>query len=239
MKLLLVDDDYDLVELLTFALGRAGFDVLQAADSPTALALLRAEQPDLAVLDINLGAWNGFDLLKELRQRSGIPVIMLTGRDAEDDKVRGLELGADDYLTKPFGHRELLARIRAQLRRRGREAPAAAPAALAETTLEVGPLVLNVAEHACTKDGRPLNLSVTEFRLLQYLMQHAGAVVDTRTLMRQVWGFDDPSGKDMVRVTVHRLRRKLEADPAHPRLLHTVPGVGVMLKPAPAEAPEG
>ena len=227
MKLLLVDDDRDLVELLTFALGRAGFAVLAAHDSPAALALLEAEHPDIAVLDVNMGAWNGFDLLKELRKRSDIPAIMLTGLDAEDDKVRGLELGADDYLTKPFSHRELLARIRAQVRRLGREA---APPLPVDTVLRVGPLTLDAAEHTVRKDGQALSLTVTEFRLLHYLMAQAGAVAPTRAIMKHVWGYDDVAASDTVRVAVHRLRRKLEDDPAHPQLLHTVPGVGVMLK---------
>ena len=226
MKLLLVDDDRDLVELLTFALGRAGFAVLAAHDSPAALALLEAKHPDIAVLDVNLGAWNGFDLLTELRKRSDIPAIMLTGLGAVGDKVRGLELGADDYLTKPFSHRELLARIRAQLRRQGREA---APPQPAEAVLRAGPLTLNAAEHTVRKAGRALSLTVTEFRLLHYLMVHAGAVVPTRAIMKHVWGYDDVAASDTVRVTVHRLRRKLEDDPAHPQLLHTVPGVGFRL----------
>ena len=234
MKLLLVDDDRDLVELLTFALGRAGFAVLPAHDSPAALALLEAKHPDIAVLDVNLGAWNGFDLLTELRKRSDIPAIMLTGLGAVGDKVRGLELGADDYLTKPFSHRELLARIRAQLRRQGREA---APPQPAEAVLRAGPLTLNAAEHTVRKAGRALSLTVTEFRLLHYLMVHAGAVVPTRAIMKHVWGYDDPGGRDLVRVTVHRLRRKLEDDPAHPQLLHTVAGIGFRLGPPASTCP--
>jgi DNA-binding response OmpR family regulator len=235
-KLLLVDDDRDLVELLTFALGRAGIAVLPAGDPPTALALLEAERPDIAILDVPLGPASGLDLLRDLRRRSGIPVILLSALHAEDDRVRGLEAGADDYLPKPFSYRELLARIRAQLRR-ARQAAGPAPAApaasaeLPEAPIKVGPLVLNAAEHDATHAGRPLHLTATEFRVLQYLVQHAGSVAPTRALMRHVWGYDDPSGSDMVRVTVHRLRRKLEADPAAARLLHTVPGVGVLLKP--------
>ena len=231
MNILLVDDDRDLVDLLAFALRRAGFSVLPAYDSPTALKLVEAKQPQLAIFDVNLGSWSGFDLLKDLRRWSEIPVIMLTARDTEEDKVLGLELGADDYLTKPFSHRELIARIRAQFRRHGQESSAAQPA---PTMLRAGPITVNVAEHRATKGAQPLDLTVTEFRLLQYLMTNAGTVVPTRTILKQVWGYDDPSGTDVVRVTVHRLRRKLEEDRNSPRLLHTVAGVGIMLKPEPS-----
>ena len=234
-KVLLVDDDRDLVALITFAVTRAGFAVVSAYDAPAALNLLQKEHPDIAILDVDLGRSSGFDLLREVRRRSDLPVIMLTGMGAERDKLQGFELGADDYVTKPFSHHELLARIRARLK--SREQQEARPAPAAPTLLRVGPLTLNPAEHAATKDGRPLDLTVTEFRVLHHLMAHAGAVVRTRELMKEVWGFDDPSGNDTVRVAVYRLRRKLEDDPAHPRLLHTVAGVGVMLK-APAEAGE-
>ena len=234
-KVLLVDDDRDLVAMLTFAITRAGFAVVSAHDAPAALRLLEQEHPDVAVLDVDLGRSSGFDLLRDVRRKSDLPVIMLTGMAAERDKLQGFELGADDYVTKPFSHHELLARIRARLR--APAAPAAAPAAAAPALLRVGPLALNPAEHAATKDGQPLDLTVTEFRVLHHLMTHAGAVVRTRELMKEVWGFDDPSGNDTVRVAVYRLRRKLEDDPANPRLLHTVAGVGVMLK-APPETPE-
>ena len=231
MKVLVVDDDRDLVDVLTFAFRRAGLDALPAHDSPTALKILEREQPDIAVLDVNMGAWNGFDLLKDLRRRSRIPVIMLTARDAENDKVLGLDLGADDYLTKPFSHRELVARIRAHLRRRGEEWTPPTPA---ENLLEVGPIKINVAEHSATKDGRRLDLTVTEFRLLYFLMVNAATTVPTRAILKQVWGYDDPSGTNVVRVAAHRLRRKLEEDPTNPRLLLTIPGVGFMLKREPS-----
>ena len=234
MKLLIVEDDRDLVELLTFTLTRAGFEVLAAHDVPTALKLV-GEQPDLVVLDVNLGPWNGLDVLREIRPGNDVPVIMLTGRDKEEDKVQGLDLGADDYITKPFSHRELIARIRALLRRRRHEVLRPRPEP-ATTLLQAGPITLNTAEHKATKDGEPLDLTVTEFRLLQFLMASAGAVVPTSTVLKQIWGYDDPGGTDVVRVTVHRLRRKLEDDPSRPRLLHTIPGVGFMVKPEQGDA---
>jgi two-component system, OmpR family, response regulator VicR len=232
VKLLLVDDDFELTDLLTFAFGRGGFDVLQAHDSPTALQLLRTHTPDVAVIDVNLGATSGFDLLEALRRESAIPVVMLTARDAEEDKVLGLELGADDYVTKPFSHRELLARVRAQLRRHG-VGIAEGGAAPAEVT--VGPLTLFMREHRAELDGLPVHLSVTEFRLLSYLAQHAGSVVELKDLLEHVWGSADAGTGELVRVAMHRLRRKLGEDPSYPRLLHTVSGVGVMLKASAGE----
>jgi DNA-binding response OmpR family regulator len=227
MRILLVDDDRELIDLLAFALKRAGLEPIAAHDAAAAVRLFEEHQPDLVVLDINLGAASGLEVLKDLRRRSQLPVIMLTALDSEEDKVRGLEAGADDYLTKPFSHRELIARIRAQLRRGGQEWPVRqAP----QTRLQVGSITLDVAEHTVTKSGQPVSLTVTEFRLLHCLMTSAGIVVSTAALLKQVWGYHDPGGSDVVRVTVHRLRRKLEQDPARPKLLHTIPGVGVLLK---------
>jgi DNA-binding response OmpR family regulator len=236
MRILLVDDDRELIELLAFALKRAGLEPISAHDASSALRLFESAEPDLVVLDINLGASSGLDVLKDLRKISQLPIIMLTALDSEEDKVRGLELGADDYLTKPFSHRELIARIRAQLRRSGQEwQPARAKP---ETRLQVGSIVLDMAEHSVTKSGQPVALTVTEFRLLHCLMSNAGAVVPTSTLLKQVWGYADPGGSDVVRVTVHRLRRKLEEDASKPSLLHTIPGVGVLLKPDATAAAE-
>jgi two-component system, OmpR family, response regulator VicR len=236
MRILLVDDDRELIDLLAFALKRAGLEPISAHDAAGALRMFDERHPDLVVLDINLGISSGLEVLKELRRRTQLPVIMLTALDSEEDKVRGLEAGADDYLTKPFSHRELIARIRAQLRRSGQEWPARR---VPETRLEVGSIVLDLAEHSVTKSGQSVSLTVTEFRLLHCLMSNAGTVVSTSSLLKEVWGYNDPGGSDVVRVTVHRLRRKLELDPSRPNLLHTIPGVGVLLKsdvPAPSEA---
>jgi two-component system response regulator VicR len=229
MQILLVDDDRELIDLLAFALKRAGLDPLAAHDAQTAVRVFDDKHPDLAILDINLGGGSsGLEVLRALRRRSSqVPVIMLTALDSEEDKVRGLELGADDYLTKPFSHRELIARIRAQHRRSGQDwSVRRAP----EARLQVGPLVLDMAQHSVTKSGEAVSLTVTEFRLLHCLMTHAGSVVPTSALLKQVWGYEDPGGTDVVRVTVHRLRRKLEPDPRRPSLLQTIPGVGVLLK---------
>jgi DNA-binding response OmpR family regulator len=225
--ILLVDDDRELIDLLAFALRRAGLDPIAAHDGASAVRQFEERRPDLVVLDINLGTSSGLDVLKELRRRSAVPVIMLTALDSEEDKVRGLETGADDYLTKPFSHRELIARIRAQLRRSGQERPARQ---VPVTRLQVGSIALDLGDHSVTRAEQPVSLTVTEFRLLHCLMSNAGRVVSTNELLRQVWGYQDPGGSDVVRVTVHRLRRKLEQDPSRPSLLHTIPGVGVLLR---------
>jgi two-component system response regulator RegX3 len=227
MNVLVVEDDAELVALLSFMLAREGFTVVSATDLATALTLIEEAQPVLALIDINLGAWNGLDLLRALRRRGRLPVILLSGRSGEDDKVQGLELGADDYITKPFGHRELVARIRAVLRRAGHDDPTTAAAA---RELVCGPLRMSVREHTVTFEGSPIRLAVREFQLLHYLLSHAGVVVTTAELLRHVWGHSDLLGGDHVRVAIHRLRGKLDDDAAEPRLIHTIPGVGFMLR---------
>ena len=226
-KLLFVDDDPDILDLLAFLAGRTGLATLTARDTPTALALFDSERPDLAIVDVMLGAWSGFDLVAELRARSDVPIVLLTAKSSEDDRVRGLELGADDYLIKPFSHRELLARIRAHLRRGWNGSREVST----RIVLQAGPLTLNVAEHSAAKGGRSLDLTATEFRLLRFLMDNTSTVVPTAAVLKGVWGYSDSGARDVLRVTLYRLRRKLEDDPGSPRFLHTIPGVGVMLKP--------
>jgi two-component system, OmpR family, response regulator RegX3 len=230
-KILLVDDDADILDLLVYIVGRTGMTALPAQDPSAAIALFEKETPDLAIVDVTLGVFSGFDLVRDLRSRAGIPIILLTARTSEDDRVLGLEAGADDYVGKPFGHRELIARIRAHLRR----GPHLNGAVENRVILRAGPLTLDVAQHAADKEGRVLKLTATEFRLLRCLMDRASTVVPTAALLREVWGYNDPAAREVLRVTLYRLRRKLEDDPTTPRLLHTVPGVGVMLR---ATAPE-
>jgi DNA-binding response OmpR family regulator len=224
-KILVVDDDTDILALIVFLVGRTGVIALPARDATEAMTLLQSEQPDLAIVDVVLGTSSGLDLVAQLRARSDMPILMLSARGSDDDKVRGLEAGADDYLVKPFSHRELVARIAANLRR----VRAARERRQERVVLRVGPLTLNVAEHAADKEGRSLQLTATEFRLLHCLMDRASTVVPTKSLLREVWGYDDDSARDVLRVTLYRLRRKLEDDPRTPQLLRTVPGVGVML----------
>ena len=223
MHVLLIDDDRDLTAVLALALERAGFTVAVARDPATALALVAPREPRLVVIGTQLRAGNALDLIDQLRQRSPSTLVMLIGRGDEDARVAGLDHGADDYVSKPFSPRELVARIRAHLQHHDADMPAP------EAVLAVGPLTIDHAARTATLDGRPLSLTVTEFRLLHYLMTHAGRVVPFAVLLRQVWGYDDPSVTDVVRTTIYRLRRKLGDDPAHPRLLRSVPGVGFLL----------
>ena len=225
---LIVDDERDLLELLAFLVEQAGLVPLVAPEPVEALAIFEKEHPSVAVVDLNLKPWDGFELLRELRHRSAtMPILVLTARGSEDDKVRALDMGADDYVVKPFGHRELVARIRAHARRAEVEPGAASTA----TTLEVGSLRLDLTERTLLLEGDVLRLTGTEFRLLEYLMRHSDSVVPTAALAKHVWGYDDAPARDVVRVTVHRLRRKLKDDDSDRRLIHTVPGVGLKLRP--------
>jgi DNA-binding response OmpR family regulator len=233
-RILVVDDDHDLVDLLALSFRYRGMEPLTAHNAGTALHLFKEKHPDLVMLDIldNLGRPSGLDVLKSLRQHSQVPIILLTALDSEEDKVRGLRLGADDYLTKPFSHKELIERINAVMRRCG--STGVAPKAPV-TRLTVGPLMLDVADHSVTKSDQPLRLTPTEFRVLRLLMIEAGTVVSYSRLLSEVWGYQDPGEADIAiaRVAVHRLRQKLEDDPKHPTLLHTINSVGVLLKPGP------
>ena len=226
-EILLVDDERVLVDLLALIVQQAGLVPLVATEPTGAIELFEREDPLVAVIDLNLKPWDGFELLADLRRRSAsLPIIVLTARSSENDKVRALDMGADDYVVKPFGHRELLARIRAHARRAGGDRiKAPVPA------LEVGPFRLDPAERTLYLDGVPTRLTGTEFRLLQYLMSHSGAVVPTAAVAKHVWGFNDAPARDVVRVTVHRLRRKIGDDGERQRFIHTVPGVGLRLRP--------
>ncbi len=177
------------------------------------------EQPDLVLLDINLPKLSGLEVLRRIRAESKTPVIMLTVRAEDEDVVRGLDLGADDYIAKPFSPKTLLARIRAVLRR--------TTTAMPTGDLAVGPLRLDVdRQEILPSDGAPIHLTPLEFRLLQYLMIHAGQVVDSDSLIQHVWGNDESGDRMLLKQLVRRLRRKIESDPANPRYIETVPNVG-------------
>ncbi|HEY1291777.1 MAG TPA: response regulator transcription factor [Chloroflexota bacterium] len=225
MKILLVEDDHDLVELLSFALLRAGLWPLPAYTTEQAMDLLATEDLALVILDLHLDGELSLELLRKMRLASDVLIVALGESGAEDDKVRAFEMGADDYLAKPFGVKELLARIRACLRR--------GPSATELDTmvpLEVGSLRLNPREFSVSRDGQAISLTPTEFRLLHYLMRHAGRVVSSRALMQQLWRDDRPANTDPLRVAIHRLRRKL-GDTASPTgMLQSVAGIGIMLK---------
>jgi DNA-binding response OmpR family regulator len=222
-RVLIVDDDGQLLDLLAFLVRQAGFLPVTAMDPSEAVEAFQREAPSVAVIDLNLRPGDGFQLLADLRERSPkLPILVLTGRASEDDKVRALDMGADDYVVKPFTHRELVARIRAQARHAHDERASAA-----DSVLVVGAMRLDLKERLLLMDGQKLRLTGTEFRLLECLMRSSDMVVSTDALARYVWGYDDTPARDVVRVTVYRLRRKLGED--GPRLIETVPGVGLKL----------
>ncbi|MFJ5817025.1 response regulator transcription factor [Streptomyces sp. NPDC093108] len=221
---LVVDDDPTVAEVVTGYLTAAGYDVARAADGPAALEQYAARRPDLAVLDLMLPGMDGFEVCRRMRAHGPVPVIMLTARGDEDDRVLGLETGADDYVTKPFSPRELVLRVDSVLRRAG----AAARPAGRSAPLEGAGLVLDPAARRATWEGRVLALTLREFDLLAFFLRHPGRVFGREELMREVWGWDFG---DLSTVTVHvrRLRGKVEADPARPELIRTVWGVGYRL----------
>jgi DNA-binding response OmpR family regulator len=224
-RVLIVDDERDLVDLLAFLVEQAGFIPVRASDPEQALEALETADPSVAVVDLNLSAASGFDLITEIRRRNAkIPIIVLTARGSESDKVRALDLGADDYVIKPFAHRELIARIRAQARR-------AEPQIGNQTALVAGTFHLDLQQRTVHVDGgEPLRLTGTEFRLLECLMRNADSVVGTDVVARYVWGYNDPPAREAMRVTVYRLRRKLSDDGSRTRMIETIPGVGLRLR---------
>jgi len=221
MKVLIADDDRDLLTLIGFALTQAGYLVVKASDGPQALQVFEQEAPDLVVLDINMPGANGFQVCEAIRAKSRVPIMMLTVRGEEEDLVKALELGADDYLTKPFSPRTLLARIKALLRRAGMEASA---------PLSAGRVSLDVEEHTVRiGDAPPVRLTKLELRLLQVLLANAGHTVSSDRLLIQVWGHRGSGDRQLLKQLVHRLRQKIEEDPASPRLLQTAAGAGYKL----------
>ena len=218
--ILLIEDEDAISEPLAAALAREGFDTLVAGTAARGLELFAARTPDLVLLDVMLPDGDGRDLLRRIRETSRTPVVILTARGEEMDRVLGLELGADDYVTKPFSAAELAARIRAVLRR---SAEAAAPT---EAVLEAGDVRVDLDTHVATRAGEPLELTVKEFELLRVLLEHAGKVVKRDNLVHEVW---DPAwfgSTKTLEVHVSALRKKLGDDPAAPRYIHTVRGVG-------------
>jgi DNA-binding response OmpR family regulator len=227
MKILLVDDDPDLLAIIAFALQQAGFVVVTAADGAAAMDTFEQEEPDLAVLDINIPHFSGFELAEKIRQQSSIPIIMLTVRNEEEDVVRALGLGADDYLTKPFSPRILVARIRALLRRVGMESGDKAT---------LGSLTLHVDDLTLTGLGATsIKLTPLEMRFLQLLMARAGRTVPTDRILTHVWGNRADGNRQLLKQLVHRLRQKLEPNPGRPQFLRTVPNAGYLIDPAMAQ----
>lgn len=223
-RILVVDDEPSILELVRFALERDGFEVVTAADGETALHQFRARPADLVILDLMLPGKDGFEVFRELRKESQVPVIMLTARGGETDKVLGLEFGADDYMTKPFSPRELVARVKAVLRRVEPREPGD------NQVLRVGEITLDALRHRVTVGDREVQLAPREFELLRMLMANRGVVLNRDLLLEKVWGYDYAGDTRTVDVHVVRLRQKLEPDPAHPTYIETVRGVGYRMR---------
>ena len=225
-KILIVDDEAPIIDMLSYNLRRANYEVLIAWDGEQALDLARREQPELIVLDLMLPKLDGLDVCRALRRERDVPIIMLTARDEEIDRVVGLELGADDYVVKPFSVRELLARIKTVLRRTAARAQPADPAA---PLLHAGALRLDMARREVQLDGTPLELTALEFELLRLLMTRPGWVFSREQLLEQVWGYDYVEDVRVVDAVVKRLRAKLRAVASACDVIETVRGVGYRL----------
>jgi len=227
--ILVVDDEPQIVRLVRAYLEEAGFRVVTAYDGEEALAAVRRERPDLVVLDILMPKVDGLEFTRRVRRDRDVPIIMLTARAEETDRIVGLELGADDYVTKPFSPRELVARVRAVLRR-VQAGPKPPP------TLRVGPITLDRETHTVTVSDRPVDLTPTEFDLLATLMTTPGRVFTRAELLEAVQGVAFESYERTIDAHIKNLRRKIEPDPAHPRFILTVRGVGYRLNPEPEDA---
>ncbi|MBO8141521.1 MAG: response regulator transcription factor [Firmicutes bacterium] len=219
MKVLVVDDEPQISELIAYHLKREGLEAVTAADGTEALEKVAAERPDLVILDVMLPGLDGFSVCQRIRREHSVPIILLTAKTAEEDRVFGLDVGADDYITKPFGIRELLARVRAVLRRThgyGRR----------DGALHRGTLTIDLERRRALLDGRPLELTAKEFDLLHTLARHPGRVFSREELLRELWGYDFIGTTRTVDVHIQRLRYKLGDQAAKPRYIETVHGIG-------------
>jgi two-component system response regulator RegX3 len=219
-RVLVVEDEESFSDALSYMLRREGYEVEVSATGPDALTAFDRAGADLVLLDLMLPGLSGTEVCRELRNRSKVPIIMVTARDTEVDKVVGLELGADDYVTKPFSSRELIARVRAVLRRGGE------PDELITNTVEAGPVRMDVERHTVSVDGRQVNMPLKEFDLLELLLRNAGRVLTRGQLIDRVWGSDYVGDTKTLDVHVKRLRAKIEPDPGSPKYLVTVRGLG-------------
>jgi DNA-binding response OmpR family regulator len=229
-RILVVEDETTLRETLADALEAEGFEVVQAGDGRDALTRFRADRPDLVLLDLMLPELSGIEVCRIIRSESSVPIVMLTAKDSELDKVVGLELGADDYLTKPFSLRELTARIRALFRRSEQTATSAAPL---PSTVDLGRVQVDLAGHRLLRDGETLPIKPKAFELLAFLLRNPGQAFTRDQLLEHVWGYDYAGETRTVDVHVHWLRSTLEDDMASPKFIHTVRGVGYVFRRPP------
>jgi two-component system response regulator RegX3 len=220
-SVLVVEDEQSLREPLVYILEREGFEVFEAADGPTALVQWKERKPDLILLDLMLPGMSGVDVCREIRNHSSVPIIMVTAKDSEVDKVVGLEIGADDYVVKPYSTRELLARIKAVLRR-----GSVPDARQSRTVIEAGPVRIDTDRHSVTVSGVAVTLPLKEFELLEYLIDNANRVLTRGQIIDRVWGSNYYGDTKTLDVHVKRIRGKIEPDPANPRFLVTVRGLG-------------
>lgn len=229
-RILVIDDEPNLVDLLHDYLSREGYEVATATDGPKGLEASHTFAPDLVVLDVMLPGMDGVEVCRQIRRFSDAYILMLTARTEEIDKLIGLSVGADDYVTKPFSPREVVARIKAMLRRPRTQTTEAQPTGTATPPLHVGALVINDDEHTVTRAGVPVELTAREFALLVTLARHPGRVFTRAQLLEQVWG-DEYYDDHVVDVHIGNLRKKLEEDASHPRYIATVRGVGYRMTP--------
>jgi two-component system response regulator RegX3 len=224
-RILVVEDEETLAEAISFLLSKEGFEVEIAEDGPAAIAAFEKNGADLILLDLMLPGLSGTEVCRQIRAKSSVPIIMLTAKDSEIDKVVGLEIGADDYVTKPYSSRELIARIRAVLRR-GETGDAVS----ADGVLSVGPIRLDSDRHVISVNGEQVALPLKEFELLEFLMRNSGRVLTRMQLIDRVWGSDYVGDTKTLDVHIKRLRAKVEKDPANPELIQTVRGMGYKLE---------
>jgi two-component system response regulator RegX3 len=227
-RILIVEDEASFSEALAFLLSKEGFETAVAETGREALDMFNAQGADLILLDLMIPVVSGVEVCRSIRTHSQVPIIMLTAKDAEIDKVVGLEIGADDYVTKPYSSRELIARIKAVLRR----GQAEDQADYDEDLLEVGPIRLNIGKHQVFVKGNPVALPLKEFELLEFLMRNSGRVLTRSQLIDRVWGGDYYGDTKTLDVHIKRLRAKVEADPANPVLIQTIRGLGYKLENA-------
>jgi two-component system, OmpR family, response regulator VicR len=228
-KILVVDDEKPIADILQFNLKKEGYDVYSAYDGNEALVMVEEVQPDLILLDIMLPLKDGMEVCREVRKKYDMPIIMLTAKDSEIDKVLGLELGADDYVTKPFSTRELIARVKANLRRH-QVVISQTDEEVETNEIEIGSLTIHPNAYVVSKRGETIELTHREFELLYYLAKHIGQVMTREHLLQTVWGYDYYGDVRTVDVTVRRLREKIEDNPSHPTWIVTRRGVGYYLR---------